>query len=1022
MTGEPLMSAERVQTALQEYASGIRSIRLDPNHHPETSLYTKFEEVLREIAKELGLPIEIIQQYTAGEAGAPDFGIKRPRFALIGHIEAKEPEKNLDHLTGRDRQQFERYLDLPNWILTNFWELRLYQDGKLVDRAELVPKVALDPARKKAVVPHHDPHKALFLLEAFLRRSPSPIKNAAQLCAELARSARLVRAAVCDALESPDSGNAKALRQVFDEFKDALFSDLDEAKFADAYAQTLAYGLLLARKTTGKELELESAHRFVDEMQHRLLSATLRLLAQPEVTRIIGWTTRSLIDLVNRVDPAILLVDRLGRDPILYFYEDFLAAYDEALRKQAGVYYTPPPVVNFQTRCIQRLLREVFGKPLGFADDGVEVLDPAVGTGTYLVSALKEGAQAVESAMGEGAVPQYVSSMLDHLHGFELLVGPYTVAHFRQATAAQELGGSPSARLPIFLTDTLEPAHTKKAFMGSFGFMSAPITEERQETDHVKSEVPIMVILGNPPYGRGKAISGWVWEELLEDFRKQVPKEERVNLKNLAEKYVYFYRWATWKLFEQDSSPKRGILSFISNRSFLEGGAFSGMRAMFRKRFERIFVIDLHGNKRPALPAHVARDENVFPETQVGITITFCIAGGKKTSHEAEVYYTEVWGDADQKDQWLNRADLSTIEYVPVEGQGIDPFLPSLTKVFGEWPELKGEVFRKAFSGIETNRDSFTVAPDPRILEHRFGVFKASRPAQRREIFHESRDRGAGAVAALVLNKKWISRYGYRPLDRQFFINHRAFIDWTRPSLQKAWGDKNVAIATLPKGHGTGPVVFAHCFLPDRHCFRGSYGGHIFPLWIRDGAQEETDPNDAHNFRLELVQALQKGLRKAISADEFFAFCYAVLACEAYSRRFGRDLARSFPRVPFPKSTTLFSAGAALGKRLLALHTFEESYPNDGSIGLEGKPKTIGTPEYLDEPQVLLIGENARIRPVTPDAWGYQVSGYEVLRQWLERREALSLDRRMIRELFNVIWALEQTVAMRQDLETFLES
>lgn len=644
----------QARDALTRYCQRIRQIRQDPGHHPETSLYAPLETLLQELAAILDTNITIIQQYSTGEIGAPDYGI-RPAGRSMSFLEAKEPNKTLDNLHRQDRKQLEKYLELPNLLYTNFWDLKLFQEKNEVQQAILVPRTCLDPpAPYTALLAAHDPTPALDLLTRFFAYSIPYITSPAQLCQYLARAARLVRGAVEEAMEvaPPDS----PLGQIYSEFRDILFFELDKKDFADAYAQTLAYGLLLARQAAaGQTLTLATAHTFISLERHRLLSATLNLLAQPPVTAMVGWSLLSLLEIVNQVDPGVLVYEDPSHDPLLYFYEDFLAEYDPELRRKRGSYYTPPAVVNFQTRVINRLLVDAFHRRYGLADEGIEILDPAVGTGTYLVSALGEGCRHMRRAMGEASVPQAATHLGNHLHGFEIQVGPYSVAHYRMATAVQEYGGHITGRLPIYLTDTLSPSYGQPHVTPHFGFMSAPIAEERVGADRVKAEVPIIVILGNPPYGRGKAESGWVWEVLMEDFRREVPPEYRLDLKNLAEWYAYFYRWALWKLFEQDATPRQGILSFITNSRWLIGGAFGGMRQMFRRYFDRIYLLDLHGDGRAPLPAGVDSDRNVF-DIQVGVAIAVCVADGSLGEAEAEVFYTDEWGTRASKERWLKQS------------------------------------------------------------------------------------------------------------------------------------------------------------------------------------------------------------------------------------------------------------------------------------------------------------------------------------------------------------------------------
>jgi len=1004
----------QARSALTRYCQSIRQIRQDPGHHPETSLYSPLETLLRELAAILDVNLTIIQQYSTGEIGAPDYCIK-PAGKSLAFLEAKEPDKPLDHLRGRDREQLEKYRELPNLLYTNFWDLKLYQEKNEVQQAGLLPRPCLDPAAPyTARLTAHDPTPALDLLARFFAYSIPYITKPAQLCQHLARAARLVRAAVAEAMEIAASDSP--LGQIYSEFRDILFFELDQKEFADAYAQTVAYGLLLARQATGQALALATAHSFISPERHRLLSATLNLLAQPPVTAMVGWSLVSLLELVNQVDPGVLAYEEPTRDPLLYFYEDFLAEYDPALRKKRGSYYTPPAVVNFQTRVINRLLVDRFHRRYGLADKGIEILDPAVGTGTYLVSALGEGCRHMRRAMGETAVPQAATHLGNHLHGFEIQVGPYAVAHYRLATAVQEYGGQITGRLPIYLTDTLLPSYGQPQVTPHFGFMSAPITEERQGADRVKAEIPIMVILGNPPYGRGRAEEGWVWEVLMEDFRKEVPPEYRVDLKNLAEWYAYFYRWALWKLFEQENAAKKGILSFITNSRWLIGGAFGGMRQMFRRYFDRIYLLDLHGDGRAPLPAGVDSDQNVF-DIQVGVAIAVCVADGSLGEAEAEVFYTGEWGTRASKEEWLNlfpeSLPLDRFEMVP--GSGQDPFYPGLGADFAAWPDLPA-IFLRNFSGVETKRDKLVVAPTRQELENRIRGFIVAPAHQQTEIFHETEARTISRALIHPFDPRKIIRYAYRPLDNQYLYDNSAYIDRPRPTLRSSWGTDNLSFITLPYGHGKGPVTFLQIYITDRHSFRGSYGGHIFPLWDRANGAWST-----HNFHPGLLENLSSHWGREVAPEDLFAYCYGMLAWEGYSLRFSKELVQSFPRVPFPRDHGLFQEGAALGQRLVNWHSFRECYPGDGSITIQGLATTIEKCAYDPQTRRLSLAEETYTAPVSPEAWGYVVSGYEVLRQWVKRRVGLPLTLQIQSQLLDVIWAVEQTVNMRPALNDFGE-
>ena len=719
---------------------------------------------------------------------------------------------------------------------------------------------------------------------------------------------------------------------------------------------------------------------------------------------MIGWTINNLIAVVNHVSFEVLSVSATGRDPLLYFYEDFLEIYDPELRKQRGVYYTPVQVVNLQTRIISHMLTHGFKRHYGFADQTVQTLDPAVGTGTYLVSAMKEGCKRVEQAIGADSVPDAASAMARRLYGFEILVGPYTVAHFRLASAIQEWGGQVSDRLPILLTNTLLPPEGQPETATRFGFMSGPLTEEPRTADQVKRQIPIMVILGNPPYGRGKAEGGWVWDVLLGTFREPVRKEHRIDLKNLTDSYVSFYRWAIWKLFECESAPKRGVLSFISNSRWILGGAFGGMRQVFRRYFDRIYTIDLHGDNRAPLPAGVTEDQNIFEPVQVGVAISICVADGSRAGQEAEVYYYgDTWGRREAKYAWLEnvKRDLSNVDFDLVQGSGTDPFFPNLGELFKSWPQLKDDVFVFSLSGVQTKRDHLVVAPTRAKLRGQIESFLAAPNHKKPKIFHDTSARTAAAVANHNFTPKEIIKYGYRPLDLQYLYNHPRFLDRRRPELQEKWGQANLGLCTLSSGHGAGPVVFLHNYLPDICAFRGSYTSRVFPLWDNSQTGEGRQRSFAerqHNVNPALLAGLQVIWGQEALPEDVLAYCYAVLSAPSYSLEFSRDLARSFPR-----TWPTFQEGVTLGQRVVRLHSFEERYPADGSLEIHGSPQHIEFAEYNPDEHRVEIAPNAWARPVSPEAWAYSVSGYQVLRQWLLRRREVPFDLSLRQELLDVI-------------------
>ena len=415
--------------------------------------------------------------------------------------------------------------------------------------------------------------------------------------------------------------------------------------------------MLLGRSEGADPLTLNSAETAL-AVQHNLLSRALRVLTDPDARADIAAS----LDLLLRVIAVVPRATLTGpEDPWLYFYEDFLAAYDPDLRKDTGVYYTPVEVVRAQVRLIDHLLVHRLGKSLGFADPSVITLDPAVGTGTYLLGVIEHALGRVKAEQGAGAVAGQATMLAENLYGFELLVGPYAVSELRVSRALRDNGAMlPADGTHIYLTDTLESPHAEPPQMP---FILRPIAEQHRRALKVKSKVPVIVCLGNPPYDRHDALDpenednlspygGWVrfgdplpdnvvrdrrgrdrelrtakarlerrqQLAILKDFLDPVTEAGHgVHVKNLYNLYVYFWRWALWKVFEQDTAEGPGIVSFISASSYLDGDALSGMREYLRQVCDEIWILDLGGEGRGT-----RKSDNVFAiQTPVAIAVAF---------------------------------------------------------------------------------------------------------------------------------------------------------------------------------------------------------------------------------------------------------------------------------------------------------------------------------------------------------------------------------------------------------------
>ena len=741
---------------LKTYARAIRDQRRANPQVSEPALAPFFQQLLTALLPTIpAVPaLTVGAEYVHAGIGRPDISLLRAGQPPRAFVELKAPAKSLDPNRwgqGHDRRQFERFGELAHWGLSNFHEFRLFHRAELVGRAVIVPQEAFDPDRGNAegdrLIDRHDPSPFFDLLARLARADAPTARNASALAELLAHSARLVRATVQERLSElagtrPDVHALLLVRQTFREVLYAHpeaggYASRDfDALFSAAFAQTLAFGLLLVREATGRPVDENAWAQMPDE--HPLMKAALRVLSEPEVRREIGVGFDVMLDTVNSFAPEILALRPDGTDPILYFYEDFLQTFDPDARDRYGVYYTPVEVVRYMTAALDRVLRDRLDTA-GLTDRTVTLLDPATGTGTFLLGIAERVRDQVMAAEGGPAATLALRDLAGRMYGFELLVGPYAVAHYRLHHAlrnrpADDLEDAPQPvalpRLGIYLADTLADP-TADAPAGALGIQGLPISAERAAANRIKAEQPIWAIIGNPPYKRlegneretlvGRWVAGGQDERgrpvggLWDDLKRTVSEAGHGNQLNTFEEFsVAFWRWALWKLFESDNAPGRGVIAFISNRKFLTGWPYAGLRRSLRERFDRIEIVDLRGDVRAGPRGDVADDQGVF-NIMVGTCITICVADGSKVPGAlAAVTYNDSWAHGlfgrRAKLDWLTAgaADGTLGGAVAVERGLLEDFRPAPFEN-GEWVSLR-ECFSFDSSGLQTKRDKFIYA------------------------------------------------------------------------------------------------------------------------------------------------------------------------------------------------------------------------------------------------------------------------------------------------------------------------
>lgn len=1047
---------------IRTFADDVKQVfAVATQFNPEEQLKAPLINLFQQVGVSFGLQVQVIPEVQVNQLRVrPDVGIFVTGL-LTGHIELKAPGKGADptKFSGHDRAQWQKLKNLPNLIYTDGNTWALYRNGT---RQGPIVRFSGDiTVDGQQAVDQHATQELEKIFQDLLRWQPATPTSSRALAKLLAPLCRLLRDDVLAALSDPQSN----LSLLAADWRRYLFPDADDIQFADAYAQTLTYALLLARLS---DIQVTSIADAVNTIRtgHLLLADALNILADPKARQEIKTPVDLLERVIMAVDPVVLA--RKKKDPWLYFYEDFLAEYDPKMRKNTGVYYTPVEVVQAQIRLVAELLEKHFNKPYSFVDEDVITLDPAAGTGTYVLAALEHGLNQIAATRGEGMRANAATRAAQNLYAFELLVGPYTVAHLRLTRQIQAAGGQlPSDGVHIYLTDTLESPHVPPP---QLPFAYKVLGEEHKRAQKVKTQVPVLVCIGNPPYdrqqiepekqGQVKRKGGWIrygdvnnnTPPLLDDFLNPLQVLGwGVHAKNLYNDYVYFWRWALWKVLENKDSG--GIISFITASSYLRGPGFAGMREMMRRLFDELWIIDLEGDSLGA-----RKTENVFAiRTPVAIAVGVRY-GEPQPDQPATVHYTRISGTRAQKLKTLAGVHtFADLQWRSCLSGWHDPFLPTSDNPYWDWPLLI-DIFPWQLNGVKVGR-TWPIAESKDVLNKRWRELLNAKGKDRSLLFKDSptgrkahqnaprlppNEGVAPALMSLPGNAPPhpIIRYAYRSFDRQWLLADRRLIDRPSPDLWRAHSDKQVYLTSLLTNVlGEGPVAVATALIPDLDHFRGSFGAkHVIPLW-RDAAA--TQPNVTKG----VLDVLAKQYGAPVAAEDLFAYAYAVLAGPDYVRRFWDELTIPGPRLPITRDANLFRQAVELGRKLLWLHTYGERFVpaghHPGRIPPGQARCRVGTPtspqdypetyRYDAASQTLYVGKG-EFAPVSPAVWEFSVSGLQVVESWLKYRMKKGAGRKSspldnIRpdswqfddELLDLIWVLEHTVALFPRLTRLLD-
>ena len=1056
-----------LQQAISTFGAEAKSKLANPGASgaPEDQLRAPLEGLVGRLAELTGLPagtiVAVGETSLADLKTRPDYAVTR-RNALIGFIEVKAPGKGADPRRfhdKHDKEQWAKLQTLPNLIYTDGNAFSLWRNGDLEGQVTHLEGDVGTAGNKLSA-----PDALVSLFADFFQWEPQPPRSAAQLADVTARLCRLLREEVVEQLEQ---GSAP-LTNLAKDWRKLLFPSATDEAFADGYAQAITFGLLMAR---ARDINLaDGLDRVAHELRqtNTLIGTALRLLTDDADNQA---TLKTSLATLTRVLDAVHwpAIGKGDPEAWLYFYEEFLSVYDNELRKKTGSYYTPPEVVRAMVRLVEEALRsnERFGLSEGLASADVTVADPATGTGTFLLGVLRRIAETTEADQGPGAVPGVVEASLSRLIGFEIQFGPFVVAQLRLLAELQSLLDEPRATplMRLFVSDTLGNPYAEDEYIPQ---ILMPLGESRRRANEIKRQEKITVVIGNPPYKeKAKGLGGWI-ERGTEGSKVKAPLSQWMpptdwnvgaHAKHLRNLYVYFWRWATWKVFgDGDPSPiegrerdRKGIVSFITVAGFLNGPGFQKMRAELRNDADEIWVIDCSPEgHQPGVRTRI------FQGVQQPVCIVMALRDSDAGSpYPARVRYRALpSGHRDEKFTALGAVTLDDSGWTECSSDARASFFPRAIGAWAEFAPLE-DLFSYDGSGVMPGR-TWVIAPDRASLERRWGALQAeSDPETKKTLFHphlragkpgdkhlhKSLQQGlyghefrTGSVASDKGAAIRPVRYGFRSFDRQWIIPDGRLINQPNPTLWKNHSNQQVYLTAL-QAHSpmTGPAATFSAAIPDLHHYKGSFGGRVFPLWADRRAQSS-------NLKVSLLRAAGDALKVAVSAPDLMAYFAAVAAHPAYTARFRSDLVQPGLRLPLTADASLFAEAVDIGREVIWLHCFGERFADPDAGRPDGAPRTPAgerpviprdgaippDPERFPDrishdaaARRLRIGDGY-IDNVPRAVWEYEISGKQVIIQWfsyrrLDRSRPIIGDRRPPSPLENIQpegWLAEYTTEL----------
>ncbi len=1015
-----------------------------------------YRPALQELLAKILIDCTITNEPARSDCGAPDLIITNAKTQRpIFFVETKDLfDSDLDG-RNKHKEQFERYRNSLNFIIfTDYLSFHAYEHGELITTITIGKE---EQKHIKLIANAAEPF--VELINHFAQSKPTPITSPAMLAKQMALKARMLGEIIKGSFKCAADENSEhfhennQLAEQLAAFKKVLIHDLTPEQFADFYAQTIAYGMFAARlhDETPENFSRQEAATLIPKT-NPFLRQIFQSIAGYDLDERLSWIVDDLVELFLATDMNAVMnsykKDELHSDPMIHFYEDFLGEYDPALRKQKGVWYTPQPVVRFIVRAIDEILMRDFDLAQGLADSSkvshkvineryngkkgsqqyllkeehrVQILDPATGTGTFLA----EVARQIYSKFNglEGMWQGYVQEhLIPRLHGFEILMASYAVAHLKLDMLLAEMGykaRESKERLSIYLTNSLEEYNPDTGTL-----FATWLSSEAQEANRIKRDAPIMVMLGNPPYSVSSSNKGEWINKLMADYKKDLREQ---NIQPLSDDYIKFLRLGQYYI----EKNKSGILAFITNNSFIDGIIHRQMRKSLMETFDKIYIFDLHGNSRKKeTAADGSKDENVFDIMQ-GVSINIFVKKDDN-QHQCEIFHSELYGSRADKYAFLNEHNFSDIPWKKVESK--EPQYFFVPKDFSRQEEYdKGfkidELMQVNVAGIKTSNDKINVYDEKSELITLISDFNELDEKDfkiKYGLRSDSKDwsyiNAKKDIVSLTTNKNidLCKKLAYRPFDNKYCVytgNVNGIMSRPRYNIMRHMLHDNIALNTIRVNRDYLFAIFVTSTITDKTLLSSKDDVNVFPLYLYPTADEAALGEEKKpNLDKTIWQKIDDLIGRPSTPEEIFAYIYAVLHSPSYREGYKEFLKIDFPRIPYPKNLAEFESLVKLGQRLIDIHLLRKA--NNWDLAVTYPATGDNRVEFLKfKDNCVYINKNQYFCNVPEIAWNFYIGGYQPAQKWLKDRKGRLLTFDDIQHYRKIIYALQATDAIMQEID-----